>query len=115
MRDVTNKMEHCIDLCEACHGACVEAMTHCLKLGGAHSEQDHIRLMWDCAEICALAADFMHRGSDFYARTCGVCAEISARCADDCARFEDDPVMQHCAEACRACANACQEMSALHA
>ncbi|MFL5759394.1 MAG: four-helix bundle copper-binding protein [Thermomicrobiales bacterium] len=115
MSGVTNKMEHCIELCETCHGACVETITHCLKMSGAHSKLDHIRLMWDCAEICALAADFMHRGSDYYFRTCAVCAEICARCADDCARFENDPIMRRCAEACRNCASACQEMAAIHA
>ncbi len=114
MPEVTNKMEHCIELCEECHGVCIETITHCLKIGGPHSEQDHIRSMGDCAEICALAADFMHRGSDFYARACAFCAEISARCADDCARFGDDPIMQRCAVACRNCAASCQEMSMLH-
>jgi hypothetical protein len=115
MPDVTNKMERCIELCEESHGRCVESMTHCLKIGKAHSEQDHMRLLWDCAEICTLAADFMHRGSDFHARVCAICAEICARCADDCARFEDDPIMQRCADACRASAAACQEMAAIHA
>src|SRR3954465_2947348 len=115
MPEHTNKMEHCIELCEECHGSCVETMTHCLKIGGPHSAQDHIRLMWDCAEICTLAADFMHRGSDFYSRMCALCAEICARGADDCARFGHDPIMKRCAEACRNCASACQEMAAIHA
>jgi hypothetical protein len=113
MRDVTNKMEPCIEACEACHGACIETITHCLKQGGEHAERDHIRLLMDCALICSTAADFMHHGSDFYKQACTLCAEICEACADHCARFGDDPIMRHCEEHCRRCADACREMSSL--
>lgn len=106
------EMQRCIEHCEHCHGICLETVTYCLQMGGAHAEAGHIRLLLDCAQICAASADFMRRGSDLHARVCGVCAEVCERCADDCDRFGDDARMKACAEACRRCAQSCREMAA---
>ena len=38
-----------------CHIQCLSmAMTHCLEMGGEHSRPQHLRLMMDCAAMCAL-------------------------------------------------------------
>jgi hypothetical protein len=113
MEPVTNKMEPCIEQCDICHGVCVETTIHCLKQGGEHSERDHIRHLMDCADACAMAADFMRRGSDYFGEVCTLCAAICDQCADDCEAMPNDPIMRHCAETCRRCADSCREMASL--
>lgn len=107
----TRDMQECIDNCTRCHAICGETVTHCLEKGGRHAEVSHVRLLLDCAQICATSADFMLRGSDLHARTCEVCAEVCARCAEDCERMADDDMMRRCAEECRRCAESCRRMA----
>jgi hypothetical protein len=112
-RQNDRSMQECIQNCLDCHRVCLELVSHCLKMGGKHAEPDHIRLLLDCAQICATSADFMIRGSDLHALTCGACAEVCARCADDCERMaEGDEPMTRCAEVCRRCAESCRRMAA---
>ena len=104
-------LEQCIDNCQQCHETCLRTISYCLEQGGRHAEASHIRLMLDCAQICATSADFMIRGSDLHRLTCGACAEVCDRCAEDCARMGDDETMRHCADACRRCADSCNRMA----
>lgn len=107
----SKEMEECIQRCIECYRVCTETTMHCLAMGGKHAEQTHIRLMLDCAEICATAAHFMVRNSDFHGRTCGVCADVCEKCADDCQRFSDDTEMTKCAKVCMSCAESCRRMA----
>jgi hypothetical protein len=105
-------METCIRNCLDCHRVCLETISHCLGKGGRHADPAHIRLLIDCAQICATSADFMIRGSDLHRLTCGACAEVCDRCAEDCARMaDDDEAMRRCADACRRCAESCNRMA----
>lgn len=105
------ELQMCIDQCTNCHDICLrDATTHCLEMGGEHVRPEHLKLMFDCADICRTAADFMLRGSPRHAQICGVCAEICEACAEDCERVGD---MQECVEACRACAESCRTMAHL--
>src|SRR5205814_907065 len=70
MPAITPEMRQCIQECQSCHSSCLETVTHCLRKGGRHAEEGHIRLMLDCVEICQTSADFMLRGSDLHTRTC---------------------------------------------
>jgi hypothetical protein len=105
------EIERCIDNCQECHEICLRTVTHCLQKGGRHAEASHIRLLLDCAEICETSANFMIRGSDLHAFTCGACAEACRRCAEDCERMADDDMMRRCAEVCRRCAQSCSHMA----
>ena len=109
---ISEEMQRCIDNCLNCHSICLQTAAYCLRMGGKHNEEGHIRLLFDCAEICQTSANFMLRGSEFHGRTCGVCAEICERCAEDCERFGDDKLMQVCADMCRRCAESCRRMAA---
>jgi hypothetical protein len=104
-------MRECIQNCTECHNVCVETIDHCLRLGGPHAAAGHIRLLLDCAQICATSADFMLRGSDFHPPVCGVCAEVCDRCAESCEQFGDDAQMRRCAGLCRRCAESCRHMA----
>ncbi len=106
------QMQECIDNCTECHRICLETVTHCLRKGGEHAAAGHIRLLLDCAEICQTNANFMLRGSDLHAYTCGACAEVCERCAEECERMGDDEQMRRCAELCRRCAESCRRMAA---
>lgn len=105
-------IERCIDECLNCHRICIETLNHCLSIGGKHAAPKHIRLLLDCAQICATSADFMLRKSEFHSRTCGSCAELCAACADSCQEIgPHDRTMQRCAEACRSCGYSCRSMA----
>jgi len=104
-------VRQCIDECVRCNEVCLSTIPYCLEQGGHHAEEAHIVLLQDCATICRTAADFMLRGSDLHALTCGACSEICARCAEDCERMADDPMMKQCAEVCRRCSESCARMA----
>lgn len=110
---MTASMDECIRNCTECHTICVKTVTHCLGVGGEHADQAHIRMLLDCAQICATSADFMTRGSPLHRLTCGVCSEICQQCADDCERMAGgDQQMLQCVEMCRRCAASCRDMAA---
>jgi hypothetical protein len=89
---------------------------HCLSRGGDHAAPDHVRLLLDCADLCATSARLLLRGSPYHARTCAACAVVCEACADDCERLAADDVAMHdCAEACRRCADSCREMGRMAA
>ncbi len=111
-QQMTAEMRQCIQDCLDCHRICLETTTHCLTMGGKHAQPDHIRVMLDCADICASAANFMLRGSQFHARVCGVCTELCAACADSCQQVDPrDQTMMQCVEICRRCADSCRKMA----
>lgn len=110
MRHLSPEMQSCIDECLACYRICFEmAMSHCLEVGGEHTEPRHFRLMMSCAEICKTAAQFMLLGSTHHKHICSECAEICDECAASCEQLGD---MQACVVACRRCAEGCRAMAA---
>src|SRR3954467_9064798 len=108
---ISREMRDCARLCHECKDACLELIPHCLQRGDDHAEADHILLLLDCAQICNTTEEFMHRGSEHHALTCGVCARICDACAEDCEQFGDDDEMRRCAEVCRRCAESCRRMA----
>jgi len=107
--DAPPDMQDCIDACTNCHQACWQtAMTHCLKMGGAHVAPDHFRLMMDCAEICAASAKLQLAGSRYSASLCALCAEVCHDCAISCMELDG---MEECVRACEHCERGCREMA----
>ena len=67
---MSSDMQQCMEDCHQCHLMCLQmAATHCLEMGGRHTEPAHMRLMLDCAEICQTAMNFMARHSAHHAVT----------------------------------------------
>ncbi|MCB2379528.1 four-helix bundle copper-binding protein [Hymenobacter sp. BT635] len=94
-------LNRCVATCEMCATAClleadVQMMVPC------------IRLDRDCADICALTARLLARGSDHARHLLRECIEVCTRCADECSQHQDEHCQQ-CAAACRACAEACRQ------
>jgi hypothetical protein len=99
-----------VEVCDACSRRCTQTAIHCLTRGPDHATRDHIRLLWDCSDICHVAASLMTRGSQFHREMCGTCATVCTACAESCERI-DDPIMKDCAAICRDCARLCHEMT----
>src|SRR5688572_11145550 len=53
---MNDRMQECIDRCQGCQEACLEAISHCLKNSGRHAEAEHIQTLIACAEICDTSA-----------------------------------------------------------
>lgn len=107
---VSAEMQQCIDACDNCRAACLATAAYCLEKGGKHAQAEHIRLLLDCAEICATSANFMLRGSDLHGAICAACAEVCDACAESCESMPDEQ-MRECADACRKCAERCRRMA----
>lgn len=105
-------VKECIDACTKCANVCQETIDYCLKQGGDHVAESHIKLLLDCAEICRVCDDFLLRRSQQATGVCRVCAEVCDACATSCSSFKGDSQMEKCAEMCTKCAESCREMSA---
>lgn len=108
----SSSMSECITKCLDCHRICTETVAHLLHGDGHHSETKHLVALLDCAQMCALSADFMARRSPHHEHICPECAEICKACATLCEEHADaDGQMKRCAEACRRCAASCESMA----
>ncbi|HKY02058.1 MAG TPA: four-helix bundle copper-binding protein [Burkholderiales bacterium] len=102
-------LDACVEACSRCARICLsEAMEHCLRVGGKHTETQHFGLMLGCAEICRATADYLIQSPILHNKVCGLCAEICEACAHSCAEVGD---MQTCVDTCRHCADLCRRMS----
>lgn len=68
-----------------------------------------MKIMADCAQMCAVAIDFMARKSAHHQHICRECAEICRACAETCRQLDG---MEDCVQACLRCAEACETMAA---
>lgn len=108
---MNQKMQECIANCMECHRICTETMAHVIHGGHVHSEAKHLVALLDCAQMCALHADFMARRSPHHAHLSKECAEICNACASLCEEHPDaDGKMKECAQACRRSAETCAAM-----
>ncbi|HJV24682.1 MAG TPA: four-helix bundle copper-binding protein [Aromatoleum sp.] len=106
---LSEEMAECIDNCRSCELVCLGMATgHCLRKGGRHVEEDHLRTMIVCARTCALAAEVLTTGSSLHRQMCAVCADVCDACIASC---EDLDEMELCIEACRRCKDSCEAMT----
>lgn len=105
-------ISQCVDECLKCHRICLDTATQCLLIGGDLAAPERVRLLYDAAQICQMAADFILRKSLFHLQSCELCAEICERVVDSCEDLIDDRLMHTCSQAARRCAAACREMVA---
>ncbi|GAA5504014.1 putative cysteine-rich protein YhjQ [Deinococcus xinjiangensis] len=106
-------IEACIAACLACVQACEHCASACLAEEDIDMLRECIRNDHDCADICALTARLLMRGSHLYGEACRLCAEACAACATECEKHAaHHDHCRLCAEACRACEKACRELAA---
>ncbi|WP_153126007.1 four-helix bundle copper-binding protein [Peribacillus tepidiphilus] len=104
------QFQTCIDACNKCMQACEECLTSCLKEAHVQDRKHCINILRDCSAICAMAAQWMSRGSMYAKQFSQLCATICDACAIECAKFQDTHC-QECANLCRQCAEECRKMS----
>ena len=95
---------------QACAAACESCVTGCLNEEDVKAMVPCIKLCRDCADICALTAQFMARDSAHAGKAAALCASICDACGEECAKHK----MAHCqacAEACKKCAEECRKMA----
>src|SRR5262249_10903800 len=73
-----------------CEAICVQTIQYCLEVGGAHASASHIRLLQDCADVCATTTRVLLRGSPHHAELATTCANICDACAASCEMFIGD-------------------------
>ena len=103
-----DRFRACIEACYACATACDNCSAACLQEDDVKMMARCISLDRDCADICALTARFVARGSEHAQHLLGECAEICKACGDECAKHTHMQHCQECAEACRRCDQACR-------
>jgi len=109
MNNLSRETADAILALQHCHAVCGSmAMTHCLEMGGEHARPQHLRLMLDCAGLCAFTADALGRKSQFHNRFAALCAEVCETCEKDCEALGK---MDDCVQACRTCAARCRQVA----
>lgn len=106
------KFNACIEACNSCAVACNHCAASCLHEKDIKMMAKCLALDIDCAQICALAAAAMARGSEHATAICALCADICQSCGDECTRH-DMAHCQQCATTCHHCAQECRKMAAM--
>ncbi|MGI8952227.1 MAG: four-helix bundle copper-binding protein [Chitinophagaceae bacterium] len=104
------KNQKTIDALNDCATECNHCLSSCLDEQDVKMLARCIKLDLDCAEICALTAGFVARGSEHAMHLMKECVEICDACAEECEKHAAMG-MEHCrqcAEACRTCAEECR-------
>ena len=110
-RSMDSSKTDCISNCTACESICLETLAHCHVKGGALAKPKLLSLLAVCAEICALSARTMQRGSEAHVFICAANSQVCQRCADSCGAFPDDALMRACAAVCTMTSRCCAEMA----
>jgi hypothetical protein len=111
MNQLSKQAKDAINTLQRCHAICLTMATvHCPETGGEHARPQHIRLMLDCAAICAFTSDAVARKSQFHNRFAALCADVCKTCADDC---ENIGGMAESVAICRSCVEACTQLARL--
>ncbi|MDB5234299.1 MAG: ferredoxin [Hymenobacter sp.] len=106
---MNNQHKNLLDSLNACVAACEWCATSCLQEQDVKMMVSCISLDRDCADICALTARLVARGSQHGMHLLRECVEVCKACADECEKHGTH--MQHCqecAEACRRCEQECR-------
>jgi hypothetical protein len=78
-----------------------ECFQHCLRQGGEHVEQEHLRRMLDAWDLLNATATLVSRDSPYAENIEEVCAEAVKDCEESCEDFPEDQMMLACADVCR--------------
>lgn len=89
-----------------CQNVCEQMVTMMLGMPDVQARRTQIRLLIDCASICALMACYLARYSPLAQPTATLCARICEACGTECARFPDR-ASQMCSQICFNCAQEC--------
>lgn len=94
--------------CKACAETCKKALAYCLKKGGKHADEKHIKILKDCIALCTANSDLASRDSKYQAKVKELCAKACAECAKSCDALNDKE-LKTCVDSCNQCAKLCGE------
>src|SRR6056297_1398121 len=100
---LSDEQRDCIEICNEASQVCEWCADECL--GDAEMEAC-ARLCRDVADLTALHARFMARGSTYSQQLARACAGACEECAEECARHDADHC-QVCADVLEECAASC--------
>lgn len=89
----------------------METISYCYELGNEYAGSAHMRLLYDCAQLCATLQDTATLHSPSSIPMSLVVAEVCKRCAKSCESFKGDRPMEKCGRVCRSCADACSALA----
>src|SRR5262245_59096909 len=92
VRKVAQIAQHAIRNTQDCEAICGQTVQYCLEMGGEHAPPAHIKLLLDCADICAATKNILLRGS--HQQVLEACATLCELCAASCEKFVGDPQMK---------------------
>ena len=101
-------LQECLEACNRSVQACNECFDVCCKSPQQEEFANCLKILRDCADICALVSQLIARNSVNAKLLASFCANICDACAKACEKCQD-PSFQKCAEICRQCADACRE------
>src|SRR5690606_486525 len=90
-----------------CQAVCDNMVAMVASMPDAAFRSRQLRLLRDCANICALTAQMLARSSYISKQKALLCAHICERCGQECMKYPD-PYSQHCAQVCLHCASVCR-------
>ncbi|KTC80171.1 hypothetical protein Lche_2191 [Legionella cherrii] len=97
----------CIEACLACAAQCECCGTACRNEDKDKDRVGHFEVdRKDCAQLCALAAEMMARGSQYVQEICALCAKA---CRERASHMEH---CKWCADTSIRCAQECEKISA---
>ncbi|WP_039235796.1 four-helix bundle copper-binding protein [Bacillus thermotolerans] len=99
--------EETVEAVQHCEATCESVEFFVMQMKDIRCRGEQLRLLRDCADICALTAKCMARCSGFAKTLALVCAEVCEVCGHHCLHHSDD-VSQRCAQICLHCARECQ-------
>lgn len=105
---MNNQHQSLLDALNACVATCEKCASACLQEQDVKMMVSCISLDRDCADVCALTARLVARGSIHGMHLLRECAEVCKACTDECAKHTHMQHCQECAEACRHCEQACR-------
>lgn len=105
-----NPHSRLLGILHECEAVCEFTEATLLMSGAAQHRVEQLRLLRDCADICAHTARSIARHSVFAKSTAALCAQICKVCGDHCLRHPDE-LSQNCGRICLHCAEECRRFS----
>lgn len=90
-----------------CEAMCFSMMPKLTERPDVSTRTNQIKLLHDCARMCASQAIYTVTKSQFDKPHAKFCAMVCETCGKECMKYRD-PMSQHCAKVCLDCAEACR-------
>ncbi|MBP0600648.1 hypothetical protein J8I26_21220 [Herbaspirillum sp. LeCh32-8] len=107
---LAGEVDSCQQACLHCHEVCRKIAFDVSAGAGQGMRLDDVRLLFECAELCQLSANWQLSGSQYCRQICAVCAQLCRECESRCAGKMN---MEECEYVCRRCAESCEAMAAM--